>query len=83
MGHEKNSNLNATTTNSLTRAVNYLAKKTDNFVTKIRLCRRVSFVPFFGYCFAVVKSNTYGGPLEPQAIVDAVLTRSWHSFTFL
>lgn len=70
MGHEKNSNLNATTTNSLTRAVNYLAKKTGSFVTKIQFRRRVSFCAFFGYCLAVVKSNTYGGPLEPKAIVD-------------
>lgn len=83
MGHEKNSNLNATTTNSFIRAANYLAKKTARFVTKIQFCRRVSFVPFFGYCFAVVKSNTYGGPLEPKAIVDAVLTHSWQSCTFL
>lgn len=40
-------------------------------------------MPFFGYCFAVVKSNTYGGPLEPKAIVDAFLTHSWHFSTFL
>lgn len=83
MGHENNSNLNATTTNSLTRAMDYLAKETGSFATKIQFCRRVSFVPFFGYCFAVVKRNTYGDPLEPKAIVDAVLTHFWHSFTFL
>lgn len=33
---------------------------------------------FFGYGFDVVKSDTYGNPLKPKAIVDIVLTHSWH-----